>query len=1049
MKRARPRSLVVSWRRAFRRVIGLGVIAGALFGATQALALSPILLLPPGITGTAQDRQTLTETPATWDGTYTITWQWNRDGTAIPGATANTYQLTPADIGATITVTETADDGADPTTSADSAPTAVVAAPGNNTRPGISGTAQDRRTLTEVAGVWDSGAYTITRQWKRNGAAIAGATGGTYQLTPADIGATITVTETADGTTTATSAPTAVVAAPGITTRPGISGTAQDRRTLTEVAGVWDSGAYTITRQWNRNGAAIAGQTATTYQLTPADIGATITVTETADGTTTATSGGAVVAAPGITTRPGISGTAQDGRTLTEVAGVWDSGAYTITRQWNRNGAAIVGQTATTYQLTPADVGRTITVTETADGATSATSNPTATVQVAAPTNTNPPAILGIAQQGHTLTESGDTWTGNPSSVTFRWQVCDTTGSACSAIAGATGTSYALTANEVGNTVRVVASATNAGGTTQATSAASSTVVAASAPTPPPVTSSAPSNSAVPTVSGSATVGVTLRESRGQWTNSPTGYADQWVRCDSTGAACVSVSGATGQTYKLTTADVGHAIRVQEIASNASGAGAPVFSTPTAKVSAASSKPTSPKHKPATAAQVKAMLSAQLRPVGATTAPGGDAFAVPFTAIAPGTLVERWYRVPLGAKAAAHATGGKPVLVASGTLKFTRPGNATISVRPTPAGKLVLKATALLVLTAKGTFTASGSKPVRATATTTVVVGRLVPAGRQAGVYRIPTVGAGPSNIVRGSDGGLWFTESGSGRIGHVTPAGKITEYPIGKPKSAPQGLAAGPADDIWFADSGNDSIGRIAHAGAVAEYPIRSDPSAHPTSIAPGPGHTMLYTATGSAKIGSIDTRTHAIREYALPHGFSTPANIVSGSRGLDYFDLYDELGHVLAIGTITAKGKIAVYRFQPHSYVGPYPGSLALGANAIGQTVVFTLDDGNKAVAEYNAVTGARRYFPYPSGSSQGQGLTVATDGTVWYTTKGSGKVTHLNPDTAKTTQYATNPATTEPDGIAQGPLGQIWFLDWQTNAIFRITGGICPVSACDRIR
>ncbi len=75
----------------------------------------------------------------------------------------------------------------------------------------------------------------------------------------------------------------------------------------------------------------------------------------------------------------------------------------------------------------------------------------------------------------------------------------------------------------------------------------------------------------LPAISGNTTQGQTLTETHGSWTNSPTGFLYQWQDCDSVGAHCTSIPGATTATYTLTAADVGHTIRVQEAAFNAGG----------------------------------------------------------------------------------------------------------------------------------------------------------------------------------------------------------------------------------------------------------------------------------------------------------------------------------------------------------------------------------------------------------------------------------------------------------------------------------------------
>jgi hypothetical protein len=101
----------------------------------------------------------------------------------------------------------------------------------------------------------------------------------------------------------------------------------------------------------------------------------------------------------------------------------------------------------------------------------------------------------------------------------------------------------------------------------------------------------APVNTAPPTISGTAQQGQALTEAQGSWTNSPTGFGYQWQDCDSAGAGCAPIAGATGQTYTLSAADVGNTIRVQETASNAAGAGVPATSGQTAVVTASSPSP--------------------------------------------------------------------------------------------------------------------------------------------------------------------------------------------------------------------------------------------------------------------------------------------------------------------------------------------------------------------------------------------------------------------------------------------------------------------------
>jgi len=89
------------------------------------------------------------------------------------------------------------------------------------------------------------------------------------------------------------------------------------------------------------------------------------------------------------------------------------------------------------------------------------------------------------------------------------------------------------------------------------------------ATTPPP---SAPVNTAWPLLSGIARDGQTLSTSNGTWTGTaPITFSYAWRRCDASGSSCVTLSGATSQSYTLTPAEVGSKVYSLVTAHNAGG----------------------------------------------------------------------------------------------------------------------------------------------------------------------------------------------------------------------------------------------------------------------------------------------------------------------------------------------------------------------------------------------------------------------------------------------------------------------------------------------
>lgn len=162
------------------------------------------------------------------------------------------------------------------------------------------------------------------------------------------------------------------------------------------------------------------------------------------------------------------------------------------------------------------------------------------------PANTAVPTISGNAWVGSVLTANEGTWTGGALTYTYQWKGNGTN------IAGATGKTRTLQAAQNGQTITVEVTATNALGSASAVSAATAAVI------------TAPTNTVLPAITGTAQVGQVLTVSNGTWTGSPT-YTRQWK------AAGVNISGATATTYTPVAGDVGKAITCTVTGTNAAG----------------------------------------------------------------------------------------------------------------------------------------------------------------------------------------------------------------------------------------------------------------------------------------------------------------------------------------------------------------------------------------------------------------------------------------------------------------------------------------------
>jgi len=86
------------------------------------------------------------------------------------------------------------------------------------------------------------------------------------------------------------------------------------------------------------------------------------------------------------------------------------------------------------------------------------------------------------------------------------------------------------------------------------------------------IPATAPENTGLPSIQGSAQEGQTLEAGEGSW-QSPgkITYAYQWQRCDATGKECTNIEGATQAAYIPGIPDLANTLRVTVTASNRAG----------------------------------------------------------------------------------------------------------------------------------------------------------------------------------------------------------------------------------------------------------------------------------------------------------------------------------------------------------------------------------------------------------------------------------------------------------------------------------------------
>jgi Ca2+-binding RTX toxin-like protein len=567
--------------------------------ATSAATAAVVDVTPTlavSVNGNAVEGSTLTASPqVTSDGDGgTTTYQWqSQTGSTwsnISGATGSTYTAQEADEGHALRVSATFVDDTGQAVSATSNATAAVVDVAPTVTVSVSGNAVEGSILTATSQATSDGdGGTTTYQWQSLSGStwsnISGATGSTYTAQETDQGhelrAVATFVDDTGQTVSASSNATAAVTDIAPTLSVTINGTAQEGQTLAAVAVANDADAV-VTYQWQSLAGTtwsnISGATASTYVVTEANETHQLRVIATSadsDGGGASATSAATAAVTDIapTLSATVSGTAQEGQTLTATA-VANDGDAVVKYQWQSLSGStwsnISGATASTYKVAEATEGQQLRVVATStdgDGSgTTATSAATAAIIDVTPTLTV--SISGTAAEGSTLTAAAHvTGDSDGGTTTYQWQ--SLIGGTWTNIAGATTTKYKATEADEGNELRAVA--TFVDDTGQSVSAASSPTAA--------VADIAPTLTVK--VTGTAKEGQTLTATAAA-NDSDAVVTYQWQSLS--GTTWSNISGATASTYVVAEADETHQLRVVATSSDSDGSGTTATSAATAAV---------------------------------------------------------------------------------------------------------------------------------------------------------------------------------------------------------------------------------------------------------------------------------------------------------------------------------------------------------------------------------------------------------------------------------------------------------------------------------
>ncbi len=269
-------------------------------------------------------------------------------------------------------------------------------------------------------------------------------------------------------------------------------------------------------------------------------------------------------------------------------------------------------------------------------------------------------------------------------------------------------------------------------------------------------------------------------------------------------------------------------------------------------------------------------------------------------------------------------------------------------------------------------------------------------------------------------------------------PIGTVAEYAKGiSPKAEPWGITAGPDGNVWFTENGYEStpgaIARITPSGVVTQFTSGLPEFTGPEGITGGPDGNLWFTDSTGA-IGRI-TPAGTITEFSkgiTPSSY--PDAIVAGPDGNLWFTEYSgRIGRITPAGTVT--------EFSTGIPAEEDPDAIAVGPDG---NLWFT-EGGHYSVSLKKYFGGAvgritptgviTQFSTGISPEARPDGIAQGPDGNMWFT-EGAGRIGRITPAGAITEFSKGITLGAELEGIATGADGNLWFVEYGGNRIGRIT-------------
>jgi virginiamycin B lyase len=225
---------------------------------------------------------------------------------------------------------------------------------------------------------------------------------------------------------------------------------------------------------------------------------------------------------------------------------------------------------------------------------------------------------------------------------------------------------------------------------------------------------------------------------------------------------------------------------------------------------------------------------------------------------------------------------------------------------------------------------------------------------------------------------------------------------------SRPHDPATAKDGTIWWSGQLSNKLGRIdPKTGAIREYSLKT-PHSGPHGLIEDKDGNIWFTGNIASFIGKLDPKTGLVTEYKMPDAAAKdPHSLIFDHDGILWFTV--QQGNF--IGRLDPKsGEVKLV-------TSPTPKSRPYGIAVNSKNVVHFVEFGTNKVATIDSKTMAIKEYLLPDPGARPRRIAISPDDMIWYTDFARGFLGRLDPATGKVTEWQS------PSGPKAEPYGLVF--------------------------